>query len=236
LGVASSEIEEIAGRGVVWRSPSGLLRLGSAEFCGVSDAPAATSPELWLAGNGQSPTRFRFAEQPRPDAGHVVERLRRRGLAIRIVSGDRYQAVANFARKVGIGRWLAECSPLDKVAALEAMSDDGHRVLMVGDGLNDGPALATALVSMSPSTAQDISQNAADIVFQGNLLAPVAQTIRVARHARHLTRQNVAFSIAYNLMFVPLAIAGLVTPWLAAAAMSSSSVIVLANSFRRPRT
>ncbi len=232
--VASGEVEEIPGRGVLWRSPDGLRRLGSAEFCGASGASSATGPELWLAGDGLSPTRFRFAEQPRADTGSVVDQLRRHGLTVRIVSGDRYDAVAKFADKVGIGRWLAECSPLDKVAALEGMSDEGHRVLMVGDGLNDGPALATALVSMSPSTAQDISQNAADIVFQGNLLAPVAQTILIARHARRLIRQNVAFSIAYNLMFVPLAIAGLVTPWLAAAAMSSSSVIVLANSFRRP--
>jgi Cu2+-exporting ATPase len=157
------------------------------------------------------------------------------GLALRALSGDRPAAVGALVSRIGIGQWQGGCTPLDKVAAIESLAASGQRVLMVGDGLNDGPALAAALVSMSPSTAQDISQNAADVVFQGDKLGPVADVLSAARNARTLIRQNIAFSILYNALFLPAAVMGLVTPWLAAAAMSSSSVIVLLNSFRRPK-
>jgi P-type Cu2+ transporter len=103
---------------------------------------------------------------------------------------------------------------------------------MVGDGLNDSPSLAAASVSASPATAADISQTVADVVFQGSRLGPVATVIVTARRARAAMRQNIALSIAYNVLMVPLAVAGFVTPWLAAAAMSSSSLLVMANSFR----
>ena len=103
---------------------------------------------------------------------------------------------------------------------------------MVGDGLNDSPSLAAANVSASPASAADISQTVADVVFQGSRLAPVAAVIETARRARTVMRQNLALSIGYNVLMVPLAVAGLVTPWLAAAAMSSSSLLVMANSFR----
>jgi Cu2+-exporting ATPase len=106
---------------------------------------------------------------------------------------------------------------------------------MVGDGLNDGPSLAAATVSASPASAADVSQTVADVVFQGRLLAPVATVIRTARRARSVMRQNLAMSIGYNVLMVPLAVTGFVTPWLAAAAMSGSSLLVMANSFRLRR-
>jgi Cu2+-exporting ATPase len=108
----------------------------------------------------------------------------------------------------------------------------GGRVLMVGDGLNDGPCLAEAHVSVSPTTAADISQTLADAVFQGRGLAAIAELIESARRTRGLMRGNIALSLAYNLLMVPLAVAGFVTPWLAAAAMSGSSLLVIGNSFR----
>ena len=103
---------------------------------------------------------------------------------------------------------------------------------MVGDGLNDGPCLASAYVSMSPSSAADLSQNVADVVFQGERLAPVVMVLRMARRTRALMRQNLGLSLGYNMLMVPLAIGGFVTPWLAAAAMSCSSLLVLGNSLR----
>ncbi len=118
---------------------------------------------------------------------------------------------------------------MDKVALLRKM---GGRVLMVGDGLNDGPCLAEAHVSMSPATAVGISQTLADAVFQGAGLRAVSDVVVTARRARGLMRGNIALSLIYNLLMVPLAVAGLVTPWLAAAAMSSSSLLVIGNSFR----
>jgi Cu2+-exporting ATPase len=133
---------------------------------------------------------------------------------------------------LGISHWQGACTPVQKVAAVETLVASGRRVLMVGDGLNDSPSLAAASVSASPATAADISQTVADVVFQGKLLAPVAGVVETARRARNAMRQNLALSIGYNVLMVPLAVGGLVTPWLAAAAMSSSSLLVMANSFR----
>ena len=122
-----------------------------------------------------------------------------------------------------------------KVSAIEALTASGRKVLMVGDGLNDSPSLAAASVSASPASAADISQTVADVVFQGNLLAPVAAVVETARRARTVMRQNLVLALGYNALMMPLAVAGFVTPWLAAAAMSSSSLLVLANSFRLRR-
>lgn len=231
----ATDIREFPGRGMEGRFPFGVARLGSAEFLGLAADAEPSAPELRLAMPGRAPIRFGFVERPRRDAKATIERLRAIGIATRLLSGDRPAAVATMAAAVGIVDWSARRSPTDKVAALEDLAAAGHRALMVGDGLNDGPALATALVSMSPSTAQDISRNAADVIFQGEGLAPVATVILAARRARAVIRQNIAFAVLYNLTFVPLAIAGQVTPWLAAAAMSSSSIIVLINSFRAGR-
>jgi Cu2+-exporting ATPase len=168
----------------------------------------------------------------RADAAATLGQLRKLGLDIHLLSGDRTSSVARVAAELAIDNWRAESSPMQKVAAIEALVSAGRNVLMVGDGLNDSPSLAAATVSASPATAADISQTVADVVFQGNKLAPVATVIETARRARAVMRQNLALSIGYNVLMVPLAVAGFVTPWLAAAAMSSSSLLVMANSFR----
>jgi P-type Cu2+ transporter len=224
-------VEEVPGAGLEAPGPDGRIRLGSAAFCGVTAAEGDT-PELWLARPGQAPVRFAFAERLRADAAETIAALQREGVTLRLLSGDRKMAVARAAGAAGIEAWDAAQSPPDKVAALAALAAAGHQVLMVGDGLNDGPALAAAAVSMSPSTAADLSQTLADLVFQGERLQPVAQALSTARRARRLIRQNIALSLGYNLCVVPLAVLGLVTPWLAAAAMSSSSLLVILNSFR----
>jgi P-type Cu2+ transporter len=207
------------------------VRLGSARFCGI--APRADDgAELWLARPGRAPVRFGFAEHVRDDAAATIARLRRMGLGIRLLSGDRASSVARIAAELGIADWQSGLTPAGKVAAVAAWQRDGARVLMVGDGLNDGPALSAASVSASPSTAADLSQTVADLVFQGRKLAPVAGTIAVGRRARRVMRQNLALALFYNAVMIPVAMAGLVTPWLAAAAMSLSSLLVMANSAR----
>ncbi len=232
--VPAEGVREVVGAGLELDTPAGPVRLGSAAFAGASAEGAAT-PSLWLARPGQKPLRFDFAETLRPDAAATIAALRRLGLAIHLLSGDRDGAVAAVATELGIADWQAGCTPLDKVARIEALRAAGMRVLMVGDGLNDGPCLAAAHVSMSPSTAAEISQNAADVVFQGASLAPVAATLRMARRMRRTSHQNIGLSLAYNLVMVPVAMAGYVTPWLAALAMSTSSLLVMANSFRLRR-
>jgi len=137
-----------------------------------------------------------------------------------------------IAAELGIEEWQARCLPADKVARLEALTAAGRKVLMVGDGLNDAPALAAGFVSMSPASAAAVSQTAADLLFQGPLLGPVSFALRLAQLADRLVRQNFALAVIYNLGAVPIAIAGFATPLIAAVAMSSSSLLVTLNALR----
>ncbi len=154
------------------------------------------------------------------------------GIGVHILSGDRPQAVEPIARTLGIANWQAGLTPAEKVAKIEAWKADGHKVLMVGDGLNDAPSLAAASVSMSPISAADLSQAQADAVFLGTSLNPVLSTVRSARRARAIMRQNLLLAIAYNAIAIPVAVAGLVTPLIAAIAMSGSSILVTLNALR----
>ena len=163
---------------------------------GAKNGDQSAGPELWFSRPGQAPVRFAFAERPRADATETIVRLRAMGLNIRLLSGDRAASVERIAASVGIGDWRADCSPIDKVAALRRM---GRLVLMVGDGLNDGPSLAEAYVSASPATAADISQTIADVVFQGNGLSAIADLVDTARRAKSLMRGNIGMSLVYNL-------------------------------------
>jgi Cu2+-exporting ATPase len=226
--VAADAVTEVPGQGL---SSQGA-RLGSRAFCGIQIGAEAGGPELWFTRPGRSAVRFTFAERPRSDASDAIARLRALGLSVVLISGDNANAVQPVARAVGIDDWHAGCSPVDKVAKIEVLAAKGRRVLMVGDGLNDSPSLAAAYVSASPASAADISLTVADVVFQGANLSPIAATIEAAQAARSVMRSNLALALGYNLLMVPLAIAGWVTPWLAAAAMSTSSLLVMANSFR----
>jgi P-type Cu2+ transporter len=222
--------------GVIEHAGFGLelnrVRLGSARFCGVSSAPGDGLSELWLDRPGGAPVRFAFADRLRPDAAAAIDALRRDGLSVELLSGDRAEVVALVADEARVEKWRADAGPAEKVARLEQLAKGGRKVLMVGDGLNDAPALAAAHASMSPSSAADATQNAADAVFQGDRLVPVVESLRVARQASRLVRQNLTLALLYNLAAVPLAISGAVTPLVAAVAMSSSSLLVIGNALR----
>jgi len=234
---AAENVEEHPGEGLCCSTAGGALRLGSRLWCGASERAASgdTDLELWFARPGRVPLRFRFEDALRPDARAVVAELRRLGKKVVLLSGDRTKAVERAALELGIEDWTARVSPAEKFEALRLFTAAGDRVLMVGDGLNDGPALAAAHVSISPSSAADLCQTAADVVFQGASLRAVTQALAVARCSERLVRENIGFAILYNLAAVPLAIAGLVTPPLAAAAMSFSSIAVVANALRLGR-
>jgi Cu2+-exporting ATPase len=224
-------VVEFPGQGLSLVIPSGEVRLGSRAFCGDAQASAA-GPEMWLARPGTAPVCFCFDERPRADAIETISRLRGMGLDVKLVSGDRSQQVERISGVLGIRDWRAECSPIEKVSLIEAWRAHGRKILMVGDGMNDSPALAAALVSASPTTAADVSQTVADFVFQGARLRPVVAALETARRARTVMRQNLTLAVGYNVIMVPLAVAGWMTPWLAAVAMSSSSLMVMANSLR----
>jgi Cu2+-exporting ATPase len=228
-------VAEHPGSGLSLMTPEGEVRLGSRRFCGVPDDDKHDTPELWLARPGRAAVRFAFTERLRPDAAETVAALKARGLWVEILSGDRPAAVAQVAGALGISDWQAGRTPPEKCAHLAELERRGRHVLMVGDGLNDAPALAAASVSLSPSSAIDISQNAADAVFQGEALAPVVALLDTARRAERLVRQNFALAFAYNAVAVPLAVVGLVTPLVAALAMSGSSLLVVGNALRLTR-
>ena len=173
-----------------------------------------------------------ISQKLRPDAVAVVKSLATLGLDVQILSGDRNDAVAPIAQALGITDWHGELKPAAKIAAIEALKAEGRRVLMVGDGLNDAPALAAAHVSLSPIAAADVTQAQADAVFLGERLAPVLETIVIARRARRLMSENLWLAAIYNAIAVPVAIAGAVTPLIAALAMSGSSMLVTLNALR----
>jgi Cu2+-exporting ATPase len=228
-------VREIAGQGLALGGEAGEVRLGSRSFCGIAEAGNADEPELFLTRPGRAPQRFAFADTPRPDADAVIAALKATGKRVLLLSGDRPAAVVPLAARLGIAEWQAGVMPVEKCARLAELAAGGAKVMMVGDGLNDAPALSAAHVSMSPASAADISQNAADIVFQGASLAAVTEVLALARRSACFIRQNIAMAIGYNVLAVPLAMLGHVTPLIAAAAMSSSSLIVVGNALRLSR-
>ena len=221
-------VEEVPGDGLRRKIAKGEERLGSPRWCGVKEK---TSASLWYRSPAGDKVAFRFSEALRPDAAQTVQQLRDRNLGITLLSGDRAQAVRTMAESAGIADWKGPVDPAEKISYLKEQSRS-HMVLMVGDGLNDAPALAEAHVSISPASAADITQRAADFVFQGEKLGAVVEAIRVSVRARSLAFQNLTIALAYNTVCVPLAVAGYVTPLVAAVAMSTSSILVTANAVR----
>jgi len=180
---------------------------------------------------GEHATLLRFSDALRPDAAQTLGEIRAMGLKTLIASGDRTEALKEIARATGTTA-IGQLRPADKLALIGRLQGRGEKVLMVGDGLNDGPALAAGHASMAPASASDASQLTADAVFLGDRLAPVAVTVRAARRTIAVVKQNFALAIGYNVLAVPLAVAGKVTPLVAAIAMSTSSLIVIANALR----
>ncbi len=231
LGRVAEGAVERPGLGVEGLIDGRRARLGRAEFAGVTEA-AGSETELWFALDGEAPVRFAFSDALRPDAAVTVAALKTRGLGVEILSGDCAGPVAQAAAGCGIELWRAGLSPQDKAARIDALKAQGRKVLMVGDGLNDAAALARAHAAMAPGAALDASQNAADLVFSGERLAAVSEACEVARTARARALQNFAFAGLYNLLAAPAAMLGLVNPFVAALAMSGSSLIVTLNALR----
>ncbi len=228
--VPVGQIREVAGHGVEAQVEGAVYRLGRPDWA----APVDTVPDgvsVVLGRDGRLVRTFRFEDRLRGGAGACIAELKARGLRVEMLSGDRQDAVAEVAGRLGIPS-TAEATPAGKVQRLETLRREGRRVLMVGDGLNDAAALAAAHVSFAPASASDIGRTAADLIFLHESLMAIADAHRIARTSAALVRQNFLLSIAYNLLAVPIAIFGLLTPLLASVAMSSSSLIVVANALR----
>ncbi len=231
--VPRAGVVEVPGCGLSAQTEAGELRLGSGDWVGAGAAAQADGQtSVYLGSGGRVIAAFAFSDTLRSDAREAVNTLMSAGYATSMLSGDRPEIVVRVAESVGIADHRGSVRPDAKLQRIEALRGAGARVLMIGDGLNDAPALAAGHASMSPSSAADISQTAADVVFQGGVLAPVVETLAVARRARRMALENFAIALGYNAVFVPLAVVGLVTPLLAAIAMSASSIAVTANALR----
>jgi P-type Cu2+ transporter len=237
VGAIADAVRETPGAGVEGLVNGRRARLGRRLYAAPEAAdPADGAPELWFAVEDAAPVRFVFADALRADAANAVRALSDRGIGVELLSGDRPLAVAAAAQAAGIEHWRGGVSPTDKTARLAKLRAQGKRTLMVGDGLNDAAALAGAHVSASPGSALDVSQAASDIVIQGALLTPLVDAIDVAKAARSRALENLRFSALYNLIAAPAAAFGLLTPLIAALAMSSSSLIVTLNALRLQRS
>ncbi len=231
LPLTLADMRECAGAGLEATYQGRALRLGSAAFCGVQSNESARA-SLWLVDGDAAPAVLHVSDMLRSDAVATVATLVRDGYAVELLSGDAEPIVETTAHAVGILQWRAQQRPEQKIERLHQLTRAGHKVLMVGDGLNDAPALSAGHAAISPSSAADISQMAADAVFQGERLKPVVTCLRIAKAAQRRALENFAIAIGYNALFVPLAMAGRVTPLIAAIAMSASSIAVTLNALR----
>ena len=224
-----TELTEVPGYGTkgLWQGQP--VRLGRASWTGA--VPGAETA-AWLAIGPETPRAFIFTDRLRPGAAEAVRNLMAKGIRVLLISGDSAAVVEALARRLGIPEWLAESLPAEKAARITALQDEGRHVLMVGDGLNDTAALTAANVSISPASALDAARVASDIVLLGSDLSPIADAVTTAQSAVRRIRENFNIATLYNVIAVPIAIAGFATPLVAALAMSSSSITVALNAIR----
>jgi len=218
-------VREVPGEGMIL----GETRLGSARFVGAEDTAGLS---LHLARPAVAPVAFRFADSLRADAAAAVQAFQRAGLSVELLSGDAPDVVARMAAEAGIMLHTASATPAAKAAHIAALQAQGRRVLMVGDGLNDAAALAGAHVSAAPAEGTDLAQAASDFVLMGGGLLPLAEAVERARLAQRVARQNIALAFGYNIIAMPVAVAGFATPLLAALVMATSSLVVIGNALR----
>ena len=227
-GPVAADVRETAGAGLETGTGHDVERLGSASWCGALERDY----QLWYRRGMEPPIGFHLQDRLRPDSVALVRSLASRGLKVEMLSGDNADNVRAMAQEVGIASWFAGITPQQKAVRLQVLREQGSRILMVGDGINDAAAMALAHVSIAPGTATDISQRASDMVLRGNALGPIVEAFDVARKARRLVLVNFALAAAYNLTAIPLAALGYVTPLIAAATMAGSSLLVVANALR----
>jgi len=224
-----TDLTEVPGYGTQGKYRGQTVRLGRANWIGAAQG---TQTATWLAIGDQPPQVFLFTDALRPGAHQAVRDLQAAGKQVLLISGDTPGAVETLANRLGINQWEAEALPEEKSARIAQMADQGKRVLMVGDGLNDTAALAAAHVSISPASALDAARVASDIVLLGQDMEPIAEACDIAIRATRRIRENFRIATVYNVIAVPLAVAGLATPLIAALAMSASSITVSLNALR----
>ena len=240
------DIQEFAGlglQGTLTGSPLtayvGQLRLGSARFCKLDCSSYDLLPDtlqVCLADESGWLACFDLDEMVRPDAAAAVIALQAAGVAVRMLSGDHQVAARRVADQVGISQVQGDSTPQSKLQCLLALQQQGRQVLMVGDGLNDGPVLAGANVSVAMGTAVALAQAQSDFLIPGGQLMMVPGLLVQARRTMRIVRQNLWWAVIYNAVCVPLALTGSLPAWLAGLGMAVSSLLVIANAARLSRS
>ena len=231
IGVLTG-VEEVTGEGVRIVQDGVMITLGSPAFCQLPLPLWRDQNSIIAFRNGDEAGYISIGQVLRQDAIQTVSALKRDGYRLIILSGDQKGPVQTLADELGVGEWIAAAKPHEKLAYLDGLKSQGRTVLMVGDGLNDAPSLAAASVSLSPATGAHVTQAAADAVFTGDRLAAVRDILLLCKRGQHIMRDNFLLALIYNVIAVPLAVGGLVTPLIAAAAMSGSSILVTVNALR----
>ena len=236
--LSASQIRNTPGRGVEAMIGGHTYRIGSPRFASRSESPPAPPEQddgaSWVALADESGliAWFALADTPRCDAATSLIALQALGLRLHLLSGDGEAAVKTAAQQLGIADWRAGALPEDKLAYVKALQAEGRIVAMVGDGINDAPVLAGAQVSIAMGEGTDVAQAAADMVMLGGRLATLADGVALARKTQKIIRQNLGWALGYNLIAIPAAALGHVTPWIAGIGMSSSSLLVVLNALR----
>jgi len=225
-------VQEYEGQGINAVFGGKPVKLGSRSWCGDADAVGSDDIEIWLNMDGDAVLCMYLRDTLREDAADTIDFFKASTVQPYLCSGDRIEGVKQIAHKLGIEKFYAEQTPPEKYSFIEQLQCEGHKVLMVGDGLNDAPSLSKADVSITPGTAIDLAQQTADIVFMGDKLAPVSEVYALSKKTQSLVKQNFTLAVIYNAIAIPLAVLGVLTPLIAALAMSGSSLLVIANSFR----
>lgn len=234
-GITLENITETAGQGLSGRLDTRIVKFGSARFVGAPVAHSAQMTSFLKVGN-TPPVPFIFQDNLREDARDCVAALGARGICAEMLSGDDISITRDMAELLGIKRWKGAVSPKDKMKIIHQRNHEGLFPLMVGDGINDAPALAAANSSASLTGASDISRSASDIILQGDRLAALPDAIHIAQQAQKRVTENLSLTVIYNFMAIPLAVFGFVNPLIAALAMSGSSLIVMLNALRMVRS
>lgn len=237
---ATSRLDNIPGKGVEGVIDGTTWRLGSVEFINQWLASPLTLPADWqadctlvvLASQAGAQAVFAIGDTVRSDAVDMVALLQRRGICVHLLSGDGANAVQYLAGKLNIADWHARATPEDKLAFVGQLQQAGKHVLMVGDGINDAPVLARADVSLAMGGGTDVARASGDMVLMGDQLALIPQALTLSRKTLGVIRQNLWWAAGYNLLALPLAMSGHLTPWLASLGMAASSLIVVSNALR----
>lgn len=219
------DVREIAGQGMEGQFKGERITLGRPDG-------GAEQASLWLRIGAQDPVCFVLEDELRPHALETIDYLQSHHMHVTLISGDRDQVAQRYAAQVHIENAKGDLKPNDKYDYIDQANKGGAKTLMIGDGLNDAPVLAVADISMAPGTAIDMAQNVADIVFMGEGFDAVRKAHETSMKTQKIIQQNFAISVLYNLIAVPIAFMGMVTPMIAAIAMSGSSILVILNSLR----